>query len=141
MKALELFFDLLEFWSTRLTFCDDLVVFVRLCRYLLIKENILLTLLRFCLRRRLVAESPSGPSLLHQLRQNGFILTANLYATSPAQEPCYDVLQRCPSYRCRPGSLFGLGRISGPFSVYHHAYRLNKERFKWEIVIEEIAEQ
>ena len=66
---------------------------------------------------------------------------ANLYATSPAQEPGYDVLQRCPSYRCLPGSLFGLGRISGPFSVYHHTYRFNKERFKWEIVIEEITEQ
>lgn len=141
VKALELFFDLLEFRRTRLTFRDDLVVFVRLCGYLLIKENVLLAFLRFCLRRGLVAESPSGPSLLRELRQNGFILTANLYASSPAQEPCYDVLQRCPSYRCLPVSSFGLGRISGPFSVYRHAYRFNKERFEWEIVVEEIADQ
>lgn len=139
MKALELF--LLEFQRTRLTFRVDLVVFVCLCGYLLIKENVLLAFLRLCLWRRRVAESPSEPSLLRELRQNVFIPTANLYATSPAQEPCYDVLQRCPSYRCVQGSLFGLGRISGPFSLYHHAYRFNKEHFKWEITIEEIAEQ
>ena len=139
VKALELF--LLEFQRTRLTFRVDLVVFVCLCGYLLIKENVLLAFLRLCLWRRRVAESPSEPSLLRELRQNVFILTANLYATSPAQEPCYDVLQRCPSYHCVQGSLFGLGRISGPFSLYHHAYRFNKEHFKWEITIEEIAEQ
>ena len=37
-KALQLFFNLLEFRCTRLTCRDDLVVFVRLCGYLLIKE-------------------------------------------------------------------------------------------------------
>ena len=141
VRALELFFDLLEFRRTRLTFRDDLVVFVRLCAYLLIKENVLLTFQKLCFRRTLVAESPSGPRLLSELRQNGFILTASLYATSPAQDPCYDVLQRCPSHRCLPGSLFRLGRISGMFSVYHHAYHFNKEPFEWEIVIEEITEQ
>ena len=36
-----------------------------------------------------------------------------------------------PSYRCLPASLFGLGRISVPFSVYRHAYRFNRERFEW----------
>ena len=111
VRALELFFDLLEFRR-----------FFLLCAYLLIKENVLLAFLRFCFQRRLVAESPSGPSLLHELRHNGFILTANLYVTSPAQEPCYDVLQRCPSYSCLPGSLFGLGRISGMFSVIWKDY-------------------
>ena len=141
VRALELFFDLLEFRRTRLTFRDDLVVFVRLCAYLLIKENVLLTFQKLCFRRTLVAESLSGPRLLSELRQNGFILTASLYPTSPAQDPCYDVLQRCPSYRCLSGSLFRLGRISGMFSVYHHAYHFNKEPFEWEIVIEEIAEQ
>ena len=117
------------------------MVFVRLCEYLLIKENVFLAFQRFCLRLRLVMESPSRPSLLRELRQNGFIITANLYATSPAQEPCYDVLHRYQSYRCLLGSLFRLECISGPFSVYHHAYHFNKERFEWEIAIEEIADQ
>ena len=136
----ELLFDLLEFRRSTLTFRDDLVVFVRLCGYLLIKDNVLRAFLSFCLRRRLVAESPLGPTFLRELRQNGFILTANLYAASPAHgEPCYDALQRRPSYRRLPGSCFHSLFIYSPFSVYPHAYRFNEERFEWEIVVEEIA--
>ena len=84
VRALELFFDLLEFRR-----------FFLLCAYLLIKENVLLAFLRFCFQRRLVAESPSGPSLLHELRQNGFILTANFMPP---------VLRRSPVTMCCRGA-------------------------------------
>ena len=99
-EAVEIFLDLLEFKRTLLSFGDDLVSFVRLCGYILVKERVLYAFLRYRLPQGAVSNSPVGPLFAFELYNCGFIHIAKFYASVISHPAFYKLLQERPSYRC-----------------------------------------